>query len=142
MSELRKELEQAFDYYTHAEAEARHEEQVEHQRAIRHQIEGTLTYAEMAHAGELMALGRLVAYQQTRGWLEYHALPKLAELDRLEAERDQWRNAHGSVVAAKRRLSAKYGAIMRQKPAARYRRLKKWLRRCVTKITHKPSKDC
>lgn len=66
------------------------------------------------------------------------------ELDRLEAEVEhwksethRWRNAHASVVSAKRQLSMKYGAIMRRKPAARYRRLKKWIKRCVTKITHK-----
>jgi hypothetical protein len=72
-------------------------------------------------------------------------LPEVAlELDRLEADRDhwkaearRWRIAHGSVVAAKRNLSAKYGAIMRRKPRARLRRAKKNLRRCVANVTHK-----
>lgn len=48
-------------------------------------------------------------------------------LQEVEHEREQWRNAHGSVVAQKRRLSAKYGAIMRNKPRARLTRLRKWL---------------
>lgn len=72
-------------------------------------------------------------------------LPEVAlELDRLEAERDHWKaeatrwlNAHASVVTSKRNLSEKYGAIMRRKPRARLRRLKKTLRRCVTNVTHK-----
>lgn len=66
------------------------------------------------------------------------------ELDRLEADRDhwkaearRWRNAHASVVSAKRGLSVKYGAIMRRKPRARLRRLRKWAKRSVTKITQK-----
>lgn len=72
-------------------------------------------------------------------------LPEVAlALDRLEAERDhwkaeaaRWRNAHASVVTAKRNLSEKYGAIMRRKPGALYRRGRKWVKRRVTKITHK-----
>lgn len=64
-------------------------------------------------------------------------LPEVAlELDRLEAEVERlkdevrdWRSAHRSVVVAKRRLSDKYGAIMRRKPRACWRRLKKYARR-------------
>jgi hypothetical protein len=85
-----------------------------------------MNFKEQAERGELM-------------------MPEVAlEMDRLEADRDhwkaearRWRNAHASVVTQKRNLSAKYGAIMRRKPTARYRRLKKWIKRCVTKITHK-----
>lgn len=66
-------------------------------------------------------------------------MPEVAlELDRLEADRDhwkaearRWRQAHASVVASKRSLSAKYGAIMRRKPRALWRRLKKWIKRKV-----------
>lgn len=46
---------------------------------------------------------------------------------REEAEAKKWRDAHRSVVVAKRRLSAKYGAIMRKKPRARLTRLRKWI---------------
>ena len=60
-----------------------------------------------------------------------------AELDRLEGEVARWRNAHACVVTAKRQLSAKYGAIMRRKPAARWRRAKKRIKRNVTRITQK-----
>lgn len=64
-------------------------------------------------------------------------LPEVAlELDHLEAERDhwkaeagRWRNAHASVITAKRNLSAKYGAIMRRKPRALYRRARKRIKR-------------
>lgn len=87
-----------------------------------------MNFKEQAERGELM-------------------MPEVAlELDRLEADRDhwkaearRWRIAHGSVVAAKRNLSAKYGAIMRRKPRARIRRLRKWIKRSVTKITQKPA---
>lgn len=57
---------------------------------------------------------------------DQHALMML-----FAAERDQWRSAHASVVGAKRRLSEKYGRIMRNKPAARWRRLKKKIRRTI-----------
>lgn len=94
-------------------------------------IPATDTFKAQAERGELM-------------------LPEIAlELSKLEDDRDRlkaevakWRNAHASVVTAKRNLSAKYGAIMRRKPAARYRRAKKWIKRCVTKITHKLSPGC
>lgn len=77
-----------------------------------------MNFKEQCEAGEIM-------------------MPEVAlELSRLEAERDQlrrevidWRSAHGSVVQAKRQLSARYGAIMRRKPRARYRRAIRRLRR-------------
>lgn len=64
-------------------------------------------------------------------------LPVVAlELDRLEAEAAhwkgearRWRQHHAEVAASKRRLSAKYGAIMRRKPAARWRQTKKRIKR-------------
>lgn len=54
-----------------------------------------------------------------------------------EAEANRWRNAHASVVVMKRRTSARLGAILERKPAARWRRTKKRVRRSVTKITDK-----
>lgn len=51
----------------------------------------------------------------------------------LEAEVERWRNAHKSVVIAKRQLSAKYGAIMARKPSARWRRLKKRIKHWKTR---------
>lgn len=85
-----------------------------------------MNFKEQAERGELM-------------------MPEVAlELDRLEAENAElkrevarWRNAHASVVTAKRNLSAKYGAIMRRKPGALWRRAKKKAKRCVTKLTQK-----
>lgn len=49
------------------------------------------------------------------------------ERDTALAEAAKWRNAHRSVVVSKRRLSAKYGAIMRRRPKALWRRLRKWI---------------
>jgi hypothetical protein len=77
-----------------------------------------MNFKEQAERGELM-------------------MPEVAlELDRLEAEvahwkgeAARWRNAHASVVTAKRNLSAKYGAIMRRKPGALYRRGRKRIKR-------------
>lgn len=88
-----------------------------------------MNFKEQAERGELM-------------------MPEVAlELDRLEAERDhwkaearRWRQHHAEVRASKRRLQRKYGAIMRRKPGARWRRLRKKVKRCVTRITHKPRK--
>lgn len=57
--------------------------------------------------------------------------------DEALAEAAKWRNAHRSVVVSKRRLSAKYGRIMRRRPKALWRRAKKAIRRSVTKVTHK-----
>lgn len=37
----------------------------------------------------------------------------------------EWRSNHASVVTMKRKLGAKYAAVMRNKPKARYRRTKK-----------------
>jgi len=51
------------------------------------------------------------------------------ELHATQRERDDWRNAHGSVVAAKRRLGEKYGRIMRWHPRAVLTRIRKWPRR-------------
>jgi len=58
-----------------------------------------------------------------------------------EAEANKWRNAHASVVVQKRRTSARLGAILARKPAARWRRAKKRFRRsrCVTIITQRMS---
>jgi hypothetical protein len=61
-------------------------------------------------------------------------------IDRLELELRDARGAHKSVVAAKRRLNEKYSVIIRRKPIARYRRTRKRIERCVTKITHKLGK--
>ncbi len=58
------------------------------------------------------------------------------ELSRLEAEvaywraeARRWRRHHHEVRASKRRLSEKYGAIMRRKPRALLTRLRKLPRR-------------
>ena len=161
---LRQELLQGLTYYKEWEAEECHNEEVERQRFIRAEVEEDGRYAELAYNGKLLSLGKLCALQHPVAWLEHHVLPKLdaptlkeqaergelmmpeveLELSRLEAdnmrlriERDEWRNNHRSEVASKRRLSAKYGAIMRRKPAARWRRTKKRIRRSVTKVTHK-----
>lgn len=87
-----------------------------------------MNFKEQAERGELM-------------------LPEIAlELSKLEKEaaywRDEafrWRHAHESVVISKRKLSAKYGRIMRWTPRAIRRRLTKWVKRCVTNVTHKLS---
>lgn len=47
---------------------------------------------------------------------------------REEAKVAEWKSNHDAQVAAKRRLSAKYGAIMRNKPRARITRARKWLK--------------
>lgn len=143
-AELRDELLQGLAYYDHWEKEAAREEERQRQDFIRLEVEHN-GYAELAYNGKLIELGKLVATQHMtqhmHGWLELHVLPKLeaaeAEHERLSNEVRDWRNAHGSVVAAKRRLSAKYGAIVSQQPRARYRRARKRIKRCVTKITHK-----
>lgn len=65
--------------------------------------------------------------QAERGGL---MLPEVSlEIDRLQAEVAHWKSNHASEVDKKRRLSAKYGAIMRKKPRARWRRFVKWVRR-------------
>jgi len=131
-AELHAELLQGLDYYDYWEKEAAHEEERQRQDFIRMEVEHN-GYAELAHNGTLIELGKLVATQHAHSWLELHVLPKLqaaeAEHKRLEAEVAQWRNAHASVVTAKRNLSAKYGAIMRRKPGALYRRGRKRAKR-------------
>lgn len=159
--ELRDELLRGLAYYQWWESEALHEEETAKQRWIECEIEGN-GYAILWYNSQLLELGRQTVAQHAHGWLELHVLPKLnaaipaadtlkaqaergelmmpeieLELSKLEAERDQWRNAHASVVAQKRNLSAKYGAIMARKPAARWRRAKKKFKRCVTNVTHK-----
>lgn len=153
-AELRAELLQGLAYYAKWEDDERHQEEVERQSFIRCEVEEDGRYAELAYNGELLSLGKLCAVQHAHAWLELHVLPKLdaaiperdtlkaqaergelmmpevaKELDQLEAEVAQWRNAHYSVVVQKRRLSAKYGAIMRRKPAARWKRMKKRIKR-------------
>lgn len=140
---LRDELLQGLAYYDYWEKEAAHEEERQRQDFIRMEVEHN-GYAELAYNGKLIELGKLVATQHAHGWLELHVLPKLEaatiEHERLEREVRDWRSAHGSVVAAKRRLNEKYSAIIRRKPIARYRRTRKRIKRCVTKITHKLGK--
>lgn len=163
---LREELLQGLAYYKEWEDEERHTEEVERQRFIRSEVEDDGRYAILAYNGELLALGKLVALQHPRAWLEHHVLPQLdapvtlkdqaaagelmmpeiaLELSKLEEEvtfwrrsANEWRSNHASEVAAKRRLSVKYGAIMARKPAARLRRTKKRIKRCVTRVTHNP----
>lgn len=116
-AELREELLRGLDYYAYWEDEAAHNEEVEKQRWIAHEIEGN-GYAILAYNGSLLELGKLVATQHAHGWLELHVLPKLnaaipeapktlkeqaergelmipeveLELDRLEAEVAHWKS--------------------------------------------------
>ncbi len=52
-----------------------------------------------------------------------------AEVAHWEGEARRWERHHAEVKAAKRRLSAKYGAIMRRKPRALWRRFTKRVKR-------------
>lgn len=112
------------------------EDYIEQREALRDSTGGAYNFTAPAPA--VLAPPRTLKEQAERGGL---MMPEVElELSRLEDEVNfwkrsarEWRTNHAEATASKRRLSAKYGAIMARKPAARYRRIK----RCVTKVTHK-----
>lgn len=80
---------------------------------------------------------RILVLEYQRNCAEAEAAHWRECFEEANAEAAKWRNAHRSVVVSKRRLSAKYGRIMRRRPKALWRRAKKATRRSVTNVTHK-----
>lgn len=78
---LADELRQGLDYYLRWERDSAHEEEDQRQRFIRYEVEDDGAYADMAHNGQMIALGKLVATQHVHSWLELHVLPKLRALE-------------------------------------------------------------
>lgn len=70
---------------------------------------------------------------EREAWMR-KALEECAEAGALRAEVREWRSNHASVVGQKRKLGAKYAAIMRNKPKARWRRTKKRVTRGCRKF--------